>query len=45
MRDSVWTILRDAGFAPELFSKVRCTIISALLRQNKNLCLENTHES
>lgn len=45
MRDSVWTILRDAGFAPDLFSKVRCTIISALMRQNKNLCLENSNES
>lgn len=40
LRESAWTILRDAGFEPDLFSRVRCTIISAMMRKNNNLKLE-----
>lgn len=37
LRQSVSRILRDAGFEPDFFSIIECTIFSALMRKRKTL--------
>jgi len=42
IKQRVWALIRNAGFAPEFLSTVRCTIFSSLFRQRKQLKLRDT---
>lgn len=35
LKENVWAKLRNAGFDPDFFSKLRCTIFSSLIRKTK----------
>jgi hypothetical protein len=38
-KQRVWASIRNAGFAPDYLSTIRCTIFSALIRQKKQMML------
>jgi len=42
IKQRVWALIRNAGFAPEFQSVIRCTIFSSLLRQRKQMILRDT---
>jgi len=39
-KEKVWATLRNAGFAPDFFATIRCTIFSTLIRQRKQMKLK-----
>ncbi|MFC1783562.1 hypothetical protein ACFL02_08250 [Planctomycetota bacterium] len=42
IKEAVWASLRNAGFAPDFFATIRCTIFSTLIRQRKQMKLKKS---
>lgn len=42
IRQAVWAKIRNAGFDPDFYSIIRCTIFSSLIRQRKEMKLKGT---